>query len=114
MTDKAKERFVRLTHEVLDSDPFVRLSPIATRILILLTRRFNGYNNGKIPCSVREAARWAHCRPNTAMQKFKELDKSGLATMTRKGRFVLVGESTTNSASRWRVNFLQDQPGDLA
>jgi hypothetical protein len=115
MTVKAREGFVRLPNDIVDNDAFAGLSPVATRILILLIRRFNGYNNGRIPCSIREAALWAHCRPNTAMRKFDELERAGLVTMTSKGHFVLVGQSTKDSATRWRVNFLQNRPSrDIA
>jgi hypothetical protein len=66
---------------VHDSDAFKDLSNCATRILVLLLRKRDIRNGGKISLGVREAAAWAHCSDMTACRALKELQNAGLITL---------------------------------
>jgi hypothetical protein len=96
-----------LEYSLTDGPAFINLSSHATRILILLLRRFNGHNNGSIPLGAREAGQWCHCDHVTAWRALKELQKSNLITVVDKGRIVLDG-SGINRATRWRLNFVRE------
>jgi hypothetical protein len=64
-------------HTVVESPEFATASAGATRLLLLLLRRYNGWNNGKIAYSTRDAAKWLHCSKSTASACFAELERRG-------------------------------------
>ena len=98
--------FIMLPHAVFDSDEFRALSPLAKVILMLMIRRHNGHNNGSIMLGSREAADWFQCDQSTAWRAMSELKRSGIVTVTDKGRLVRGG---ANRATRWQLNFICGQ-----
>jgi hypothetical protein len=90
---------------MLDSDAVRNLSSGATRMLIGIFRKHNGFNNGTIAYSVRDAKKWCHCGSDTASAYFKELEAAGLITCTQKGRFQRIGDTVYCTLSTWRLNF---------
>ena len=102
--------FVRLGHSLVDGAAFRLASSGATRLIILLLRRFNGHNNGAISCSIREAADWCHCGKSTAAKLFEELETLNLIGVVHKGAFSIKAGDDKNAATTWRLTFLQDQP----
>ena len=100
MTKKTK-RFVRLFDHVLGSEPIMSASCGATRLLLLLIRRRNSYN--EIFCSAREAAAWCHCSKATAMRYFRELQSLDLIEPIRKGRFEIKAGELKAVATSWRL-----------
>ena len=104
---KSKETFCRLRHETMDTDAFRNLSSGATRLLLLLFRGYDGFNNGSIPCSKRDAMTWCHCHDVTALRLFDELQKAGFIRRTRKGAYHRVGTRTFSTTTLWWLNFVK-------
>jgi hypothetical protein len=103
------ETFLYITHTVHDSPEFESLKPIDIAVLVLLLRKFDGFNNGRIPLGVREIARRRHCSMMTAWRALKNLEKAGIIELTRKGHMV-PEPGRPDVATQWRVRFLPDAP----
>ena len=101
------KQYCKLTHEFIDSDAFRSLSSGATRLLLLLFRRHNGFNNGQIACSKRDAMQWCHCSDRSALAYFEELQSAGLITRMQKGRYHRFGDRSYCTESLWRLNFIK-------
>jgi hypothetical protein len=104
------ERFVRLDHSVLYSPAYRALSPNGRALLWELIGLYNGYNNGRIFLSVRDAAPlMGIADPCTAGEAFRELVAHGFIRNTEKGSFTL----KARHASAWRLTLLpvHDQLG---
>lgn len=56
-------QFIQLPKRVLESDAYRHCSPLERSVLIEITLRFNGHNNGRIGCDVRHLAD-RHSRKN--------------------------------------------------
>ena len=82
-------RFVMLHHSVIDSPAYRSLSCTARSLLIEVWRRHNGYNNGQIAFSSREAAERAGVCKNTASKAFRELEDRGFLKARQRGSFRL-------------------------
>jgi hypothetical protein len=54
---------------------------------LALAQRYNGYNNGEISMSVREAARLLHVAKDTATKAFRELEAKGFIRRNICGSF---------------------------
>jgi hypothetical protein len=104
---KINGTFSPLLWSLIDSDAYRALSPIASRILVLMIRRYNNFdnggNNGHIMLGSVDAAMHCRCHQSTAWRAMQEIRASGLATITDLGR--MVGED--HRASRWRLNFFE-------
>ncbi len=101
------EPFIMLPYATYDSPIFLALEPIHIAVLLLLIRKHDGYNNGKIALGVRETARRCHCSQATACRALARLQNDGLISVTYKGHLVAeVGRA--NAASRWCLNFLPE------
>lgn len=89
--------FVMLRNDIIDSPAWLSLSAKSQALWLHIRRRYNGYNNGDIPLSCREAATRLNINKNTASQAFKELQETG---------FLKVGEfsgfkNKRRQATRW-------------
>lgn len=98
--------FLTLQHWMLDSPAFLALSPIGAKLLIRLSRRYNGFNNGEVSMSVREAENEVGCARNTAVKAFRELQEKGFVSLTRAGAFA----TKARHASTWRLTWLPNRP----
>jgi hypothetical protein len=104
-TKPAKSSFIMLPHAVYDSPEFESLKAIHVAVLLLMMRKYNGYNNGAIQLGVREVARRCHCSLGTASRALNKLQDAGFITLTYNGH--LVGEfGRPNAPSRWKLNFV--------
>jgi hypothetical protein len=101
------KQYVKLTHELIDSPAFENLSSGATRLLVKLFRLHNGFNNGSIVCSKRDAMQWCHCGSDTALASFKELETAGLISRTQKGGYHRFGDRVYCTSTTWRLNFIK-------
>lgn len=63
------------------------LSPAARSIYVELAQRYNGFNNGEISLSVREAARLVHVAKDTASKALHELETKGFIKRRLCGSF---------------------------
>lgn len=71
------KRHVRLHVWVTQSDAFRDLNPFEARLLLALYELYNGYNNGDLFLSCREAARRCKMSKNTASKSFHRLIELG-------------------------------------
>ena len=94
---RGKTTFVRLRHDMMDSPAWQSMSANAQALWLHITRRYNGYNNGEISLSCREAADKLHISPNTASRVFKELQEKGFI---RTGTFAGF-RNKHRTATRW-------------
>jgi hypothetical protein len=83
---RPKERFAALSHDLIDSEAFRHLSGAAVKLLILVHRRYNGFNNGRIAVAQTEAARFLHLGKDTIGDAFAELQAHGFVQLIHKGR----------------------------
>jgi hypothetical protein len=102
-----KPKYCKVMHSFMDSKPFRNLSPGATRLLLLLFRLYDGFNNGSIECSKRDAMEWCHCGDPAALAYFKELETARLIACTRKGRYQRIGNRAFCTTSTWKLSFVK-------
>jgi hypothetical protein len=99
--------YIKLLWSVYDSPKFATLKPTEIAVLLLLLRKYTGYNNGAIALGVREAARRCHCSQMTACRALKTLQDASLIAETYKGHMVPeIGRP--NVASRWKLTFIDE------
>jgi hypothetical protein len=95
-----------LPHSVYDSLAFQRLLPIDMAHLLLLLRKFNGYNNGAINLSLNEACARCGCSKATSGRSLQRLQTADLITATAKGYATPVGKP--DIPTRWNINFVEN------
>ena len=88
-----KGGFFTMPHHIWDSDAMRDCDPSSRVIFMEILRRFNGYNNGKISLSVREAADKANVSIGTANKKIRKLVEVGLIKITRDSGFNMKGRT---------------------
>jgi hypothetical protein len=95
---RAEERFVRLTHGMMQSQAWRSLDGNARAIYVELAMLYRGNNNGRIGLSVRQAAEAIHVSKDTAARAMSRLQDRGFIVAVTKGRFV-----RKRHATRWRL-----------
>jgi hypothetical protein len=80
-----KDRYFVLHHYMLKTDAWKALSAPARAVYIQIGLRYDGFNNGRISFSVRDAASECGLAKNTANRAFKELVDMGFIEETRHG-----------------------------
>lgn len=96
---KSDAQHVRLYHFLLKSEAWISLKPSERALYVAIAMRFNGYNNGEISMSVREAARELHIHRDTATKAFNTLVEKGFIKCTLKGHF----DFKIRHASTWTL-----------
>jgi hypothetical protein len=97
--DGRQDRYFQLHHYMLKTEAWRALSAPARSVYVAIGSRYNGANNGRLSCSVRDAA--AECRLNkaTVAKAFRELSDFGFIEETRHGSL----SRKTRIASEWRL-----------
>ena len=104
------DRYFQLHHYMLKTEAWKALSAPARAVYVAIGSRYNGINNGKIACSVRDAASECNVAPGTASKALKELVAFGFIEETRHGGL----SRKTRIASEWRLTaFRCDLTGAL-
>ena len=85
--------FISIPFSVWDSPAMRACDTVSRVIFIEIVRRYNGFNNGKIPLSVREAGNKANVSPGTANKKIRKLVDVGLIKITRDSGFNMKGRT---------------------
>lgn len=85
--DAKPEKFVMHRHYVLRCEAYRSMKALPRAVYMELRRRFNGSNNGKIVCSIREIVRECNCSKDAASAALKELQEKGFIKCTQKGSF---------------------------
>ena len=97
--------FTAVPKHITRSEAWFACRPAARLIWFAVLERFNGSNNGAISLSVREAALYAGCSPNTAGRMFDELLSVGLLICTQTSSF----NSGKRLARLWELTHLPKQ-----
>ena len=84
---ESKERFVKLTYTLIESEAWRWLRPISKAVYIELKRRYNGLNNGKISLSLSEAAHLLKASKSSISTALKQLETHGFIKLIKKGYF---------------------------
>ena len=84
---ETKERFIKLTYSVLESEAWRWLRPISKAVYIELRRRYNGRNNGRISLSLSEAAHILKASKSSISTALKQLETHGFIKLVKKGYF---------------------------
>ena len=89
LSDRSQKykRFVLFDYEQIESQAFKYLTGGALKLLIMVRKRFNGVNNGKISFSVREGRDLLGYSMNTVARYFDELIDKGFLRIKEKGSF---------------------------
>ena len=89
LSDRSQKykRFVLFDYEQIESQAFKYLTGGALKLLIMVRKRFNGVNNGKISFSVREGRDLLGYSMNTVARYFDELVDKGFLRIKEKGSF---------------------------
>lgn len=85
---RSKEQFVALPQNVIGSEAFIRLSNAAVRLLIDLTRQYNGYNNGDLTAAYCVMANFGWRSAGTLRDATRELLEAKFIIETRPGYFI--------------------------
>ena len=114
---ETKERFIKLTYSVLESEAWRWLRPISKAVYIELRRRYNGRNNGRISLSLSEAAHILKASKSSISTALKQLETHGFIKLIKKGYFTgrmaseyaltdeqLDGYSPTREWKQWQPN----------
>jgi DNA-binding transcriptional MocR family regulator len=90
-------RHVRLMEFMLASEAWHSLDAVARALYLELSRRYRGpdSNNGRIPCSVREAAAALNVSRNTANRGFHHLAERGFIVAKTPSGFNVKGRTST-------------------
>jgi len=93
MNAKGREkhsRFLSVTHRIYDSLAFKMLTQNAKVVYLEMRRRFNGFNNGQISLSVREASKaikYDASAGASGQRALQELIKHGFIKTHNKGHY---------------------------
>lgn len=103
--------FVMIPHIVIDSAAYQSCKPTERAILVELVRRYNGYNNGFIGLSARDAADRLHMNKDTANKALNSLWQKGLIACAKRGGFSF----KLRHSSEWRLTWKKcDRTGQFA
>lgn len=92
-------QWVQLTHWLLNSQAWAALTPQERVIYVELRRRYNGYNNGRIACSARDAASRCNVNKDTAARGLRRLEELGFIELATPGGF----SRKVRHAAEWRL-----------
>jgi hypothetical protein len=70
------DRYFQVHHYMMKTDAWKALSAAARAVYIAIGFRYNGANNGRIACSVRDAASECNIAPGTAAGPSRNLSPS--------------------------------------
>lgn len=82
---KKKGRFIGIPYNIATSEPFAKLKPPATKLLLDLLTQYTGSNNGMLsPChSLMKERGWAK---SSLYRAYSSLVHSGFIVVTRQGQ----------------------------
>lgn len=81
------------------------LRPVARTLLWELIYRHNGYNNGRIGLSIREAAQACNVNKDTLAKYYRELQDYGFLKATKRGGFNMK-DPAASRATEWRLTWI--------
>lgn len=117
MTYKRKKRgagkHVQLSEAFMRTEAWRSLGPVPRALYLELKRRYNGFNNGKVMLSHREAAELLNMHRNSMAAAFAALEERLLIRAVCKGH---MGAEGRGVATRWALleHPLDGRPPNLA
>jgi DNA-binding transcriptional MocR family regulator len=96
---KSQGRFVQLHHWMLNSPAWRALKASSRAVYVELSMRYNGFNNGTLALSARDAARLCNINKDTATQAFRQLIEHGFIERVTPGGF----SCKVRHATEWRL-----------
>ncbi len=97
------EQFIRLHRGVTDSVAWKNLSCEAIALLLFIWTRHNGFNNGEISCSHRDARNALRIGNDRVSRAFRELQDKGFLVCRFKGHFDIKVMAGHGRASEWEI-----------
>lgn len=97
---KGHDKFVQIHHFIMDTVAWKTLKPAHRALYVELKRQYNGYNNGRILLSYRDAAKRLNVSYNSVGGWFKELEKCGFIICMQRHH---LGPSGVGQTSHWRL-----------
>ena len=88
---------MRIRHDMLRSAAYRSLKPAERAVYVEVLNRYNGYNNGEISLSCREAAKLCNISDGTASRAFRKLREHGFIKIGRAAGFNM----KDRTATRW-------------
>lgn len=76
-------RFLGIPFPVINSEDFRALSPVALKVLIILSSQFSGSNNGDLSAPFSKVKMWGIKSEATLCKALKELMAKNIITRTR-------------------------------
>jgi hypothetical protein len=74
---------VRLPQVVMQNSDFMRLTPSAVKVLMVLVSQYRGKNNGDLSATQKTMQEWGGMAPATLAKALRELQESRLIVKTR-------------------------------
>ena len=100
----ACERYVRLTHLMMQTQAWHSLDGNARAIYIELAALYCGNNNGRISYSQRQAVQTIHVSKTTALRAMAALQDRGFIVAVTKGRFDRLRRATEWQLTEFRCD----------
>ena len=97
---RGEPKFVQIYYSLMDTTAWKNFKPAPRALYLELKRQYNGYNNGKILLSYRDAAKRLNVSYNSVGSWFKELEKCGFIICMQRPH---LGPSGVGQTSHWRL-----------
>lgn len=94
------EQYLHLPYNIIRSPQFRSLNGNDVRVLLEISSRHNGYNNGRIGAGQEDLANILMMSKSTSKRALENLQKTKFIVCQKQGRFTL------RLASEWRVTFI--------
>ena len=94
---KNDDQFMKLPYGMIRCDAFRSLRGATLKVFLELRSRYNGFNNGSVFLSLREAAETLGMSKTTAGNAFTELEEKGFIRKTKQGLF------ERSAATEWEL-----------
>ena len=98
---KSGPPFVMLRYDIMDSQAWLSLMPVSRAVLMQISRRYNGQNNGLLGASVRDLASECRCTPKTVSGSIKALVERGFIEVAREGSFACKVKLAAEYRLKW-------------
>ncbi len=94
---------LRLPYGMLRHPNFLSLSGSALKVMLFMTTKHTGFNNGKIALSYEDMAKALHISKATALRACEDLEYYGFMKLKKAGHFY------GRKASEWEITFVESE-----
>ncbi|WP_169543381.1 helix-turn-helix domain-containing protein [Sneathiella aquimaris] len=93
----ANPQFIPVPYSMAQSEAFRSLKPVSVKVWLELRSRFNGFNNGEVHLSYRQAAKCLGVGRSSVQTAFYELEERGFIELMK------IGHMMGRKATLWRI-----------